>query len=290
MLYSMTGYGEGSAQGEDWRVSAKVKSLNHRYLEVYLRGLEDYPELDLRVRDLVQKRFARGRMEISLKVECLGEEALRFDPETVRPYWEGLRALAEALGLERPSLDHLLRVGAIRPEPPDPEGLWPVLQGALEEAFEAVETMRRREGEVLAHELLALLDRLNREIEAVAEKAPQLKEHYRERLRKRVEELGVEVDPERLEQEVVLYAERSDIAEELARLRIHCEAAERRIRSRSQDQEGEAVGRELDFLAQEMNREANTIASKAREGEIAQSVVAMKAWIERFREQVRNVE
>jgi uncharacterized protein (TIGR00255 family) len=284
----MTGYGEGSAQGEGWRVSVKVKSLNHRYLEIYLRGLEDYPELDLRVRDLVQRRFARGRMEISLKLECLGEEALRFDPEAVRPYWEGLRKLAEALGLEEPSLDHLLRLGALRPEPPDPEGLWPVLQEALEEALEAVEEMRRREGEALAQELLELLRNLTDEIEAVAERAPQLKEYYRERLRQRVEELGVEVDPERLEQEVVLYAERIDITEELARLRIHCEAAERLIRS--QDRDGEAIGRELDFLAQEMNREANTIASKAREGEIAQRVVTMKALIERFREQVRNVE
>ncbi len=282
----MTGYGEGSAQGEGWRVSAKVKSLNHRYLEIYLRGLEEYPELDLRVRDLVQKRFARGRMEVSLKLECLGEEALRFDPEAVRPYWEGLRRLAEALGLEEPSLDHLLRVGAIRPEPPDPEGLWPVLQEALGEALDAVEEMRRREGKALTHELLALLEQLEWEIDAVAERAPQLKEHYRERLHKRVEELGVEVDPERLEQEVVLYAERSDIAEELARLRIHREAAERALEAGRE----EAVGRELDFLAQEMNREANTIASKAREGEVAQRVVAMKALIERFREQVRNVE
>ena len=282
----MTGYGEGSAQGEGWRVSAKVKSLNHRYLEIYLRGLEDYPELDLRVRDLVQKRFARGRMEISLKIECLGEEALRFDPEAVRPYFEGLRRLAEGLGIEGPTLDHLLRVGAVRPEPPDPEGLWAVLQEALDEALSAVEEMRRREGEALAQELLALLEQLDREINAVAEKAPQLRDHYRGRLLRRVEELGAEVDPERLEQEVVLYAERSDITEELARLRIHREAAGKAIRARRE----EAVGRELDFLAQEMNREANTIASKAREGAIAQSVVTMKALIERFREQVRNVE
>jgi uncharacterized protein (TIGR00255 family) len=160
------------------------------------------------------------------------------------------------------------------------------LNNALQEAIDSAQAMRHREGEALADELRALLAALRAELAEIGARAPELKALYRERLTQRVQELTahVELDSERLEQEVVIWAERSDITEELARLGIHIQAAEEAIRA------SEPAGRTLDFLAQEMNREANTIASKARDSEIAQRAVALKTHIERFREQVRNVE
>ncbi len=287
MIVSMTGYGEGTAQGEDWSVAAKIKTLNHRYLEIHLRGLDDYEELELRVRECLQRKFHRGRVEVTLQIEHRGERAILFDPEAVRPYVESLVRLTESLGMEEPvKIDHLLRLGALRPQPPDPEGLWAVLNNALQEAIDAAWAMRRREGEALADELHAILTTLRAELAEIQARAPELKALYRERLLQRAQELAVQVelDPERLEQEAVIWAERSDITEELARMDIHIQAAADAMRS------AEPAGRTLDFLAQELNREANTIASKARDSEIAPRAVALKTHIERFREQVRNVE
>ncbi len=287
MIVSMTGYGEGSAQGGGWRVQAKIKTLNHRHLELHVRGLDDYGELELKARELLAKSFHRGRVEAAVQLRREGDAPLAFDVEAVRPYYLGLQALVGALGLEEPvSLEHLLRVGAVKPQPPDPEGLWPVVERALGQAVEAALAMRRREGEGLRAELLRLLGALERELEAIEARARGLPQLQRERLLRRVEELApeLELDPQRLEQEVVLWAERADITEELARLRLHVQAMREAI-------EGpEPAGRRLDFLAQELNREANTIAAKARDTAIAPRVVEMKALIERVREQARNVE
>ncbi len=286
-ILSMTGYGEGSAQGEGWRVFVRLKSLNHRHLDLHVRGLEEYGELELRARDLLSQSFQRGRLDVTVQIQREGEAALVFDLGAVRPYYLGLRALAKELGIEEPiSLEHLLRLGALRPQLPDPEGLWPVLEAALREGVEAVLAMRRREGQGLRDELLRLLAALRDELSAVEARAAQLPKLYRERLLRQIEELApdVEVEPGRLEGEVALWAERADITEELARLKIHLDAAEEAIDG------PEPAGRRLDFLAQEMHREVNTIAAKARDPEIAPRVVEMRTLIERFREQVRNVE
>jgi uncharacterized protein (TIGR00255 family) len=169
---------------------------------------------------------------------------------------------------------------------PDPEGLWPLLERALGEAIAAVREMRRREGEALASELAQLAEAIRAELLEVEARAPQLVQLYRERLQERIHqlELGIELDRQRLEQEVALWAERSDITEEIARLKIHLSAVKEAIHS------DEPAGRTLDFLAQEMYREVNTMAAKARDGEISQRLILMKGRIECLREQVRNVE
>ena len=288
MIRSMTGFGRGSASADDWTVVVTLKTVNHRYLEPVIRGLEERPELELRCRWLLEEEFARGRIDLQVELEHHGGRELRYDPVAARNYYTLLRRLATELGLpDRVRLEHLLALrGFLQEEEPDYD-LWPLLEEALREAIRGVQEMRAREGEELRKVLEGYLEELEREVAVVGERAPAVVAYYREQLQKRAEELlAREVDRERLEEEVVLFATKADITEEVARLRSHLAGA-REALSRAGP---EPVGQVLDFLAQEMNREVNTIAAKARDAEIARQVVAMKALIERFREQVRNIE
>jgi uncharacterized protein (TIGR00255 family) len=288
MINSMTGYGEASGQGNNWTVSVKIKTLNHRYLDLQIQGLDQYKALELPTVERLKSGFHRGRIEISIQLQRQGDSPLMLDVVAARQHHEALKRLAHELQLsEEISLDHLLRLGgAVQLVPPDPQGLWPVLEEALGQALAAVQEMRRQEGEALASELAHLWNALRAELLAVEARAPELKRLYRDRLQQRIHELsqGIELDADRIEQEVALWAERSDITEEIARLKIHLDAAAAAIRAK------EPAGRTLDFLAQEMHREVNTMAAKARDGEIAQRLIEAKAYIERVREQVRNIE
>ncbi len=288
MITSMTGYGEGAAQGHSWIVSVKIKTLNHKYLDLQVRGLEGYEALELRAMELLRKSFRRGRIEAAIQLQREGWPALTFDVATARQHYEALRHLAQELGLdEHISLDHLLRLsGALQPLLPDPEGLWPVLEEAFQKAIDAAWEMRCREGQALAAELTQHLRALEQALAQVEAHATQLKWLYRERLQQRIRALepDIQLNAERVEQEVALWAERADITEEIARLRIHLGAAEEALKG------PEPAGRPLDFLAQEMYREVNTMAAKARDGELAQRLIEMKNHIECLREQIRNIE
>ena len=284
----MTGYGEGVAAGNGWSVEIKIKSLNHKYIDLYIKGLEEFESVELNVREFLKSRFSRGRVEISFTLQPDSSVSYELDPVPAEKYYVALKALADRLKLDHPiTLDHLSRLpGAIKPLPTETGDLWPIIEDALGKAVAATLEMRRKEGEALGFELLDLINALDRELKAVEEIVPTLKEQYRQRLQERINELqtGIEFDPERLEQEVVIWAERSDITEEIARLKIHLQAFRDNINST------EPSGRSLDFLAQEMNREVNTMAAKTRDGQISQRFVEMKTHIERVREQVRNVE
>lgn len=291
MIRSMTGFGRGSASEGPWAVEARLKTVNHRYLELQIRGLEEREELELQVRRLLEGAFARGRIELLIELERAGE-GVSFDLDAARRSVRGLRELCQELELEGGvRLSDLIALGALthktgtgRSEEPQEE-LWPLLKRVIAEAIAQAQAMRAGEGERLRRELeghLAKLAELVREVEA---RAPEVKLYHKERLRQRAKELLEFVpDEARLEEEAVLFAERADITEELARLRSHLVAARAAIDG------AKPAGRVLDFLAQEMFREVNTISAKAREGEILQRTVAMRAEIERFREQVRNIE
>lgn len=285
MIRSMTGFGRGNASEGEWAAEAVLKAVNHRYLELRIRGLEEREESELRARQLLANSFARGKLELAVEVEHIGKGGLSFDLEAIRRYHRGLQVLCDELGLVGGvRLTDLISGGALRLEEPE-EDPWPLLKQAIEEAIAQTQAMRKGEGEHLCLELeryLAKLDELTGQVER---QAPEVKLYYKEQLRKRTKELlQSEPDEQRLEEEAVLLAERSDITEELARLRSHL------ARAREALQSNDPAGKLLDFLAQEMFREANTISAKARDSEILGRTVAMRSEIEKIREQVRNIE
>ncbi len=288
MISSMTGYGKGEAQGNSWTASVSLKTLNHKYLDINLIAFEEHELMELQVREFVRTAFSRGRVEVRLALKREGNIGLTYNIETASQYYKFLKELSGSLGIkESVTLDHLLRIeGIIEREKTEDEILWPIVQQALKLAMTQAQAMRSREGAHLATELRKHLGDLQTELTQVEAHAATVKLAYKERLAERIRELldGTDVDPERLETEVAIFAERADITEEVARLKIHLQAAEEALNK------PEPVGQVLDFLAQEMGREVNTMGAKAKNGNIAKSIISMKATIEKFREQVRNVE
>jgi len=286
MIRSMTGFGEASRSANGWTVKTSIKTLNHKYLEIKVKGLEEYERLELQSRDLLQNSFKRGRIEV--RVELQQEAEIKYDLELARQRLRGLQHLVEELKLsDKVSLDHLLRLeGVLQQEKLEEAKLWPALEESLLEAIAQVLASREREGNNLEEELKKYLAELAKYLHQIEAHAPQVKEYFKEKLRQRALELSknITIDEDRLEEEAVLFAERSDVTEEIARLWSHLEAAQQAI------QAVEPAGRVLDFLAQEMYREVNTIGSKAKDAQIARWIVEMKSQVEKLREQVRNVE
>lgn len=288
----MTGYGRGEAQQDDKQVVVEVKSFNHRFLDVVLHLPRRLTPLEARVRSLVRQRLSRGRIEVSVQVEdsALGGERLEVDLAVARDYYQALKTLAEDLGL--PGEIRLETLAAFRDiflrkeQPLDLEKEWAFVQESLQKALENLERMRGEEGLALGDDFggrLGMIDGMVREIE---ERNAQALPGYRDRLGERVRNLceGLPLDPARLTQEMAYLAERSDITEELVRIKSHLG------RFRQMLDDAEPTGRKLEFLLQEMNREANTIGSKAIDAAVAQVVVQIKSELEKMREQLQNVE
>ncbi len=285
----MTGYGHAQRQYPTETVTASVKTLNHKYLDLKISGMEAHPALELKIQEIIGQLFSRGRVEVSIEIERRGLAPLTLNTEIARAYAAALRKLAQDLQLDDGlSLDTLLRLEGVlqRSEAPETE-LWERIEPVLREALTQAQAHRAREGQLLAEELLQIISRLERELGEIEQSAPAVKRLYKERLRERVRELtenALELDEGRLEMEVALFAERADITEEMARLKMHLQAARQAIVG------PEPAGRLLDFLAQELAREANTISAKAKDAQITACVLEMKSLIEKFREQARNVE
>lgn len=286
MIRSMTGFGEASCSANGWTVKTSIKTLNHKYLEIKVKGLEEYERLELQSRDLLQKSFVRGRIEVRLELQQ--EALIKYDLEAARQRLRSLQQLVEELKLsDKVSLDHLLSLeGVLQQERLEEAKLWPALEGSLLQAIAQVLARREREGHDLKEEVRKYLAELAKHLRQIEAQAPQVKEYFKEKLRQRALELSknIAIDEDRLEEEAVLFAERSDVTEEIARLKSHLQATQQAIEA------AEPAGRVLDFLAQEMYREVNTIGSKAKDAQIARWIVQMKSTIEKLREQVRNIE
>ncbi len=286
MTCSMTGYG----QAQSFTVTVSIKSLNHKHLEPKIYGLEDHPALELKTQELISASFARGRVEVRIRTERPQQLAVTINKEAARAYTEMLRQLIRELNLANPgvSLEALLRLEGVFQQSAESETeLWEQIEPALQAAIAQVQASRRREGALLAQELQKLLKLMEQELGEIERQAPAIKQLYRERLQERLREIlqnTATLDEGRLELEIALLAERADVTEEVARLRMHLQAAQEALQS------SEPVGLRLDFLSQELGREANTIAAKAKDGLIAQRVIEIKALIEKFREQARNIE
>lgn len=293
MVRSMTGFGSASAPTTAGRFAVEIRSVNHRFSEIVVRLPRDLAPLEEQVRAAVQGRVLRGRVEVSVVREDRGVRArtIRPDTEAAAAYAQALKDVAGALGMSGDIT--LAQVAAfpdvIKVEEPKEEvdRLWPQLQPAVESAVDALTALRDAEGRRLAADLLARLGRIRDLTEVVAARSPAAVSDYAARLRARVGELlgDVPVDEQRLAAEIVIFAERSDVTEELTRLRSHAEQFALDLAATDG-----ALGRKLEFLLQEMGREANTIGAKANDMEISRTIIAIKGELESLREQVQNIE
>lgn len=292
MLKSMTGFGAGRVRVGDEEVSVELRSLNHKFIEVKARIPRELAALETAVVKQVKDRLARGSVEVLVKRQTATASGTvpTVDVGLAREYARAFRELAAALDVTPEVTWHQVasQPGVVRLEEKgvDVEAAGKAVQGALDQALTALEQMRRTEGEAIRADLEARLKLIEGWSREVAELSPKAVQEYQQRLTERVAELarGVAVEPQRLAQEVVLFAERTDIAEEMTRLASHLEQFRALMTS------SEPAGRRMDFLVQEMHREVNTTGSKSQHADISARVVSMKAEVERIREQVQNVE
>lgn len=292
MIKSMTGYGRGEAVTAGKKFTFELKAVNHRYNEVVLRLPRSLTPLEDRIRRLIQARIARGRVDGFLGLEECGEKnaTVKVDKALAAAYYNAMKELQETLGISGEiQLKQLVALpGVLTVEEPanDVEEWWPAIQQAVEAAVESLVLMRTVEGEQLSRDLLSRAEKLTCLNQNIRERSPLVVEEYRERLGSRLNDYmrdGI-ITPERLAAEATIFAERSSITEENVRLESHLQQMTSCLTA------GESVGRKLDFLIQEMNREINTIASKASDLDISRAVVEAKSELEKIREQVQNIE
>jgi uncharacterized protein (TIGR00255 family) len=291
MIRSMTGFGAGRGVSGGEEIAVEIRSVNHKFCEVKVRLPRELAALEPLVVRTVKDRLARGGIDVSLRrAGAAGAMAPRVDAALAEAYARAYAEVQARLGLHDPIQlrDIVAAEGVIRLDERDADldAARAATDGALTEALDALGAMRQREGEALAADLegrLAIVESLVARVEVLA---PLAVEHHRTRLAERVKELtqGLPLDPGRLAQEVALLADRSDVAEEITRLRSHVGQARALLGGQ------EPAGRKLDFLVQEMHREVNTIGSKSQHAELSGLVVSLKAEVERMREQVQNVE
>lgn len=290
-MRSMTGYGSGRAAGDGWEVTADVKTVNHRFLDISLRLPRNLAFLEPLTREKLAAGLKRGHADIFLNVRntAEGAQAVQTDLHLAREYtWaaeviagetgvSGQMTIADLMGMEG--------VLTLAEREMDEEKVSALCAEALEEALRQVRGMREREGSFLREDLREHLEAAALLRERIMERAPEVVTEYRDRLEARLAQLGVSgVDPQRLAQEVALMADRCAIDEELSRLGSHITQMAQYLETEDE------IGKKMDFLIQEMNREANTIGSKASDAWIAQQVVDLKSEIEKLREQIQNVE
>lgn len=286
----MTGFGVGEAEAPAGRLVLEVRAVNHRFLDVRVRAPRELGDLVSFAEQIARERLSRGRVEVGIRVEGSAPTAIALDRDRARAAFEALSALRDELapGSEVP-LTLLATVPDLFTAAIDRErdSMRAACKVAFDRAVDALERMRGDEGEALAGDLRARLGAVRKCADAIATRGPQIVDHHQRRLKQRVSRLtgpDVPLDPGRLEQEIALLADRSDVTEELTRLASHCAQFDTLVNGQ------EACGRRLDFLLQEMVREVNTIGSKAQDAEVAHLVVEVKSELERMREQVQNVE
>lgn len=290
----MTGYGRGDSSQDGFKITVELSSVNRKQSEISVTLPREMEMLEAPIRDLINRRVARGRLTARVSLHAGTSKLaarMHLNVPLAKAYAHELGRLARQLKLADPvTLDHLARApGVLQTDEQlaEEEDFWPAVEKALQKALEALLNMRGREGSHLALDLAKRVRIMRQAAARIQKHVPQVARRYREQLIARIKSAGLETpaaDDERLLKEVVYFADRSDISEELARLQSHFQQFEDCLRSR------EPVGRTLDFLAQEMNREINTIGSKANDSLISREVVTLKAELEKFREQVQNVE
>ncbi len=291
MIKSMTGFGQGSAEGTNFKVRVDIRSVNNRFLDVHARLPQEFASLELTIKKQVQASLHRGRIDLTMAVEQMKEATFQINRPLVAGYLSALSEMKQEFGLEGdPSLELIAKLpGALQVSQDSSQLDETVAAGvvaAVSQALVALSEMRLVEGQELAAELQSRLDMIASQLPTIESEAARLPGIYRERLQKRLAELrnGAQVDETRLAQEAILLADRSDISEEIARLKSHL------VQMRDLLRADEEVGKRIDFILQEMNREANTILSKASDIAISDAAIIIKTEVEKMREQGQNVE
>lgn len=290
MPKSMTGYGRGEAQSDTLDIIVEVKAVNNKFLDTNIRMPRELSALEDRLRKLMATTLDRGKVDMYVTVDWLkgAPRRVAVDESLARAYYEALGLLAADLGLEPDigvgRLASFPDVINLKDVPPDLEGIWTLLGKAADDSLKALVVMRESEGRALVKDLEKRLRTVADHLGEVEKLLPEGMPAYREKLMRRLEEIKLTVDEARFAQEVALMAERCDCTEETVRLRSHIGQFEGMLKA-----EG-PIGRKMDFLVQEMNRETNTIGSKSQDVRITGFVLVLKSEIEKIREQIQNIE
>ena len=292
MIRSMTGYGRSEQIVDGRAVTVEIKSVNHRYFEFSCRTTRGYSFLEEKLKSFLQGRITRGKVDAYISVEALesAQTQVLVNHSLAEGYVQALRELAERYGLRDDisvsTVSRYSDIFSVHKAPEDEEAVWSSVQQASEEALKNFLAMREAEGERLRADVLSRAGTIMKLVDEIETRSPQTVAEYQERLRQKIQELLGDntVDEQRLLTETAIFADKVAVAEETVRLRSHFRQMEEMMKTDA------PIGRKLDFLVQEMNREANTIGSKAVDSKIAYLVVDIKAEIEKIREQIQNIE
>ena len=288
----MTGYGRSQLLVDGMNITVEVKSVNHRYFEFSSRLPRSYGFLDEKLKSFFMGRLTRGKMECYVQIETVEEPdtIISVNHPLVKGYLDAYNELAETYGLENnikvSDISRVSDIFSIRKQAADEDKIWAAVQTVAQEALNGFVAMREREGSRLRDDVLSRLETILDNVSFIEERSPETVREYNEKLLGRLRELlaDTHIDEQRILTEAAIFADKIAVAEETVRLRSHIS------QMRSFLDSDEAVGKKMDFLIQEFNREANTIGSKAQDVEIARRVVAVKAEIEKIREQIQNIE
>ena len=292
MIQSMTGFGRGEAANEKYKVTIEMKSVNHRYLDLSVRLPRKLNFYEPAIRNQVKEFAKRGKIDIFVSIEQLQEnaESIQYNPQIAAAYLSGISQMADEFSIDGTIQAYqLARFPDVftKAEEDDNEEEWiPIVTQALRDACEKFAESRRIEGEKLAKDLSDKLDHISDLVDKIETRSPQIVEEYRKKITEKVEQLlgDTQIDENLLATEIVMFSDKICVDEEMVSLRTHVEHVKETLAV------GENIGRKLDFLIQEMNREANTTLSKANDSEVSEYGIDLKTEIEKIREQIQNIE
>ena len=292
MIKSMTGFGRAEAVSRERKVSVELKSVNHRYLDLNIKMPKRLSYFEGEIRNVMKTYIRRGKVDVFITYEdyTMGGMALKYNAELAKEYLGYLNQMSEELGIENDirvsTLSRYPDVFTMEEQAPDEEELWYFLEGPLHEACRIFVETRQREGANLKQDLLGKLDGLEAKVDIVEKRSPEVVKAYREKLEAKMHELleDNQIDDSRIAAEVILFSDKICNDEETVRLRSHIHGMRKIL------DENEGVGRKMDFMAQEMNREANTILSKSNDLIVSNAAIDLKTEIEKIREQIQNIE
>ena len=292
MIKSMTGFGRYETVTDEYKISVEMKAVNHRYLDLNIKMPKNFNFFETGIRSLLKKYIQRGKVDLFITFEDYTENrlCLKYNSTLAAEYMECFSKMEQQFGISNDVTVSFLskcpEVLTMEEEPEDEEQMWKILADTVEQAAKALVETRVTGGEHLKADLLGKLDYMEELVEFIEERSPQIMSEYRAKLEEKVKELlsGATIDDSRIATEVTIFADKICVDEETVRLKSHIE------NTRTELKQGGSVGRKLDFIAQEMNREANTILSKANDLLVSDRAIALKTEIEKVREQIQNIE